>query len=27
LPMEDMAPRLPREIFRAEMVISPLDEL
>ena len=27
LPMEDMAPRLPREIFRAEMIVPSLDEL
>jgi acetolactate synthase I/II/III large subunit len=26
LPMEDMAPRLPREAFRAEMIIPPLED-
>ena len=26
LPMEDMAPRLPREEFRAQMMIAPLEE-
>ncbi len=26
LPMEDMAPRLPREEFRAEMIIPPLED-
>jgi acetolactate synthase-1/2/3 large subunit len=27
LPMEDMAPRLPREEFRANMIVPPLEEL
>jgi acetolactate synthase I/II/III large subunit len=26
LPMEDLAPRLPREVFRKEMIIPPLEE-
>ena len=26
LPMEDMAPRLPREVFRSEMIIPPLED-
>ena len=26
LPMEDMAPRLPREVFLSEMIVAPLEE-
>jgi acetolactate synthase-1/2/3 large subunit len=26
LPMEDMAPRLPRDVFRSEMIIPPLED-
>ena len=26
LPMEDMAPRLPREIFRVEMIVPPIED-
>ena len=26
LPMEDMAPRLPRGVFSSEMIISPLED-